>query len=81
MVEPTYAEAAQSERTRLPIRTRPDRCDVRTESSTAETACAAQGAPSSPSVFSSECTASGERPTRPSRETTTMSAGSSESTV
>ena len=81
MKEPTYADAAQSAVTRLRTRTIPECCDVSTESRTSETACAAQGDPSSPSVSSSEWTVSGERPTRPSSETTTMSAGSSESTV
>ena len=52
-----------------------------TESRTSETNSAAHGAPSSPSVSSSEWTVSGESPTMPSSATTTMSAGSSESTV
>ena len=59
----------------------PEFCECSTESSTSETNSAAHGAPSSPTVSSSECTVSGESPTIPSSETITMSAGSRESTV
>ena len=63
------------------MRTIPEFCDVSTESSTLEMNSAAHGAPSSPTVSSSVCTLSGDSPTSPSSATTTMSAGSRESTV